>query len=105
MLGLRADGVFAALRHRDFARFWVSGLVSNTGWWMQMITVPFVIDELTHSTAWVGLVVFCAFFPNAVSAPIAGALADRFSRGLMLILTQVVMMAAALILFTLWSSG
>ncbi len=102
VVGLRAGGALPALRHREFARFWASGLVSSTGSWMQSIAVPFVIDELTHSTAWVGLAVFCTFFPNAACAPIAGALTDRVPRRRLLVSTQLVMMASSIILCALW---
>ena len=47
---------------------------------MQTITVPFVLDQLTHSTVWVGLGAFCTFFPATVVGPVAGSLADRYSR-------------------------
>src|SRR5207245_5673842 len=44
----------AALRHRDFAIFWWSSLVSNSGSWLQNVAVPFALFKLTHSPAWVG---------------------------------------------------
>ena len=68
------------MRHRDFALFFSAALVSNTGTWMQTITVPYVLDQLTHSTVWVGLGAFCTFFPATVVGPLAGSLADRYSR-------------------------
>ena len=72
---------FASLRHRDFALFWSAGLVSNTGSWMQNITVPYVLYELTHSTTWLGLSVFASFFPSLIMGPVAGTLADRLLAG------------------------
>ena len=39
-------------------------MISNIGTWMQNLTVPFVVDQLTHSTAFVGLSAFCAFAPR-----------------------------------------
>ncbi len=62
---------FEALRNPEFAWFWSAAVISNTGTWMQTITVPFVIDELTHSTAWVGASVFLQFFPLLVLGPLA----------------------------------
>ena len=93
-------GALAAMRQRDFALFFSAALVSNTGTWMQTITVPFVLDQLTHSTVWVGLGAFCTFFPATVVGPVAGSLADRYSRRTVLLVSQVVMMASAR-----WRSG
>ncbi|MDQ1430979.1 MAG: hypothetical protein QOF40_1581, partial [Actinomycetota bacterium] len=93
------------MRHRDFSLFFSAALLSNTGTWMQTITVPFVLDELTHSTVWVGLGAFCTFFPSTVVGPLAGSLADRYSRRTVLLCSQVVMMVSALALWGVWVSG
>ena len=98
-------GALVAFRSREFATFWGAGLVSNTGTWMQTVTVPFVIDHLTHSTALVGVAAFCAFFPATLIGPLAGSLADRYDRRSLLILAQVVMMAVAVALWALWATG
>src|SRR5687768_4116752 len=50
-----------ALKHRDFTIFWAGALVSNTGSWVQNLTVPFVLYELTHSATLVGLATFTQF--------------------------------------------
>ena len=98
-------GALAAMRHRDFALFFSAALVSNTGTWMQTITVPFVLDQLTHSTVWVGLGALGTFFPATVVGPLAGSLADRYSRRTVLLVSQVVMMASALALWAVWVGG
>jgi MFS family permease len=95
---------FSAFRHRDFRLFWVGAVLSNTGTWMQLVTVPFVLDQLTHSTAWVGFAAFCAFFPTTLVAPWAGSLADRYSRRSLLLWAQSVSMASAIGLWLLWIS-
>src|SRR5256714_4502090 len=93
------------MRHRDFALFFSAALLSNTGTWMQTITVPFVLDQLTHSTVWVGVGAFCNFFPATVVGPLAGSLADRYSRRTVLLCSQVVLMLSALALWAVWVSG
>ena len=102
--GARSDPL-AALHHRDFALFFSAALLSNTGTWMQTITVPYVLDQLTHSTVWVGLGAFCTFFPATVVGPLAGSLADRYSRRTVLLCSQVVLMLSALALWAVWISG
>jgi MFS family permease len=99
------SGGFSAFRHRDFRLFWVGAVLSNTGTWMQLVTVPYVLDQITGSTAWVGFAAFCAFFPTTIVAPWAGSLADRYSRRSLLIWAQSVSMLSAFGLWLLWISG
>jgi MFS family permease len=98
-------GALAALGHRDFALFFSAALCSNTGTWMQTITVPYVLDQLTHSTVWVGVGAFATFFPSTVVGPLAGALADRHDRRAIMLISQVVLMASALALWAIWVTG
>jgi MFS family permease len=98
-------GALAAMRHRDFAIFFSAALLSNTGTWMQTITVPYVLDQLTHSTVWVGIGAFCTFFPATIVGPLAGSLADRYNRRTVLLCSQVVLMASALALWGIWIAG
>jgi MFS family permease len=97
--------IFTVLRHRDFAVFWSSALVSSTGNWMQSATVPFVLYGLTGSTTWLGVSAFLAFFPALLVGPVAGSLADRVSRRRVIIIAQSVMMVVAFSLWGFWVSG
>ena len=98
-------GPLAAFQSREFSVFFGAGLLSNTGTWMQTVTVPYVVDQLTHSTALVGVSAFAAFFPATIVGPLAGSLADRYDRRTVLIWAQVVMMAMATALWATWASG
>jgi MFS family permease len=101
--GLRRG--FASLRHRDFAVFWSAALVSNTGSWMQSIAVPYVIYVMTKSTTWLGVSAFMGFFPALVMGPLAGTLADRFSRKNIVLVTQAGAMIVAFSLWGFWELG
>lgn len=90
---------FRALRHRDFALFWSGALVSNIGMWMQGVTIPFVIHEVTGSASWVGLSAFAQFAPVMVMSPLGGALADRHARRTILIWNQAALLALSLALW------
>jgi MFS family permease len=103
--GAAAGGALAALKHRDFALFFSAALCSNTGTWMQTITVPYVLDQLTHSTVWVGVGAFATFFPSTIVGPLAGALADRHDRRTIMLISQVILMASALALWAIWVTG
>lgn len=91
-----------ALRHRDFRLFWIGALVSNTGSWMQRVTVPFVLFELTGKATWVGLATFAQFLPAVVLGPVGGSLADRYPRRKLLLGLQAAMAVPALALWLLW---
>lgn len=96
---------FRALRHRDFALFWSAALVSNSGSWMQNVTVPFVLYETTRSTAWVGFGGFAQFLPAFLLGPLGGVLADRFPRRLVTLAANVIGIVAATGLALAWHDG
>jgi MFS family permease len=96
---------FESLRHRDFALFWTAAVISNTGSWMQQVTVPFVIFDLTGSTTWLAISAAVSFLPPFFVGPLAGAIADRYPRRTVLLVTQTVQMAAAFALWGIWISG
>ena len=101
--GLREAG--AAFKVPEFRRFWIGALVSNSGSWMQNVSVPFVLYQLTESATWVGTASFAQFFPAVLFGPLGGSIADRYPRRSVLLVAQAAMAAIALALWALWSSG
>jgi MFS family permease len=85
--------------------FWTGALLSSTGTWVQWVTVPFVVLELTGSAAWVGFTGFVQFLPAVVVGPLAGSIADRHHRRSVLLVTQVLMAANAFVLWIVWAAG
>jgi MFS family permease len=94
-----------SLHVRDYRRFWVGAVISNSGGWMQRVTVPFVLFKLTGSAAWVGFAAFMQFVPVVVLGPLGGSLADRFSRRNILLVTQSVQAVLAFALWGVWWAG
>lgn len=103
--GSRSVDATAALRYRDFRIFWIGAFVSNTGNWMQRVTIPFVLWELTHSATWVGLASFALLIPFLVTGPVGGWAADRFSRRSVLLVANVCAAMIAVGLWLLWRTG
>jgi MFS family permease len=105
-MGSRSErGPLEPLRHRQFVACWLGSFISHTASWMQTITVPFVVFELTHSAAWLGVAAFVQQIPSVVCGPVGGVLAERYSRRHLVIAAQIVQMSVALALCALWSSG
>ena len=101
--GLRS--AVRALKHRDFALFWSSALVSSTGTWVQNVTVPYVVYDLTGSKSLVGITAFLNMFPTVLVGPLAGSLADRFPRRKVLLGTQAAQATVAAALWIVWLAG
>jgi MFS family permease len=96
-------GWFRALRHPQFRFFWVGNFISNIGSWMQTVAQGWLVYELTGSPFWLGLIGFVQQVPSLIFSLPAGVVADRASRRQVLLVTQAVMMALALILALLVS--
>ncbi len=94
-----------ALDHRDFRRFWLGQLVSLVGRWMQAVAQSWLVLELTGSPLRLGIVNSLQFAPLLLLAFPAGALADRFPKHRLLLVTQLGLMAAALGLAALAWTG
>ena len=94
-----------SLSDRNFRLFWMGGLISNTGRWFQSVAIPAIIWELTESAAWVGFAGFSRMAPMALVSPIAGALADRYDRRKLLLVTQSLQAFATGLLMLAWILG
>ncbi|MEQ8840837.1 MAG: MFS transporter [Acidimicrobiales bacterium] len=100
-----APGIFAALRYRNFRVIWLSAIVSNAGRFFQAVAVPLVLYELTDSAGWVGLAGFAQLLPTALLGPLAGAIADRYQRRNILIVTQALQAVASVLFVVMWFGG
>jgi len=89
-------GTLSAFGHRDFRLLWSGAFLSNVGTWIHTTALLWYVSVLTHSNAWVGAVNLASFLPILLFVLYAGSLADRVDRRKLIIVTQVVMMLAAL---------
>ena len=100
MLRTIAQG-FSPLKIPNF-RLYISGqAVSLIGTWLQVTAQSWVVWELSHSEASLGLVAMLGALPTLLLGPWAGVLADRLNRRGLLIFTQAGMMILAFTLATL----
>ena len=96
---------FAALRVRNYRLFAVGSLVSNTGTWMQRVAQDWLVLALTGSAGALGITTGLQFLPILLFSPIAGVVADRYSKRIVLAFTQVSMGVSAAALGVLAVTG
>jgi MFS family permease len=89
---------WSALAHRNFRLFWTGGFLSNTGTWMQALAQGWLMYDLKHSAFWLGFDGFCATAPAIILTPLGGVFADVLDRKRMLLGSQIVAGATALVL-------
>lgn len=87
------------LRHyRDFRLRTIAASVSGFGAFFTMIAVPIQLKQLTNSTVAVGLVGAAEFVPIVVVGLLGGAIADRFDRRTVVLVSEIGAMACTLVL-------
>jgi MFS family permease len=96
---------FAALRYRNYRLWFVGQAISLMGTWMQNVAQGWLVYEMTGSEFALGAIAFAGSFPTLFLMLPAGALADRFPRRRLLLITQIVMMLCALVLAALAAAG
>jgi MFS family permease len=95
---VKSDGNWRAFRHRNFRILYPANAVSNIGGWVQRIAQDWLVLELTNSGFYLGLVTALQFAPVwFVSLP-GGALADRFNKRKVLMVTNSIAGIASLAL-------
>lgn len=93
------------LRYRRFFIYWLAGVVSNIGTWLQTITAGVVIYQVTGSAFMVGVLGFANFFPIFVLAITGGYLADRYGPRTVVIVTHAVAFVIGVALTVLSFTG
>jgi MFS family permease len=97
--------MFSALRIRNYRLFWTGQLVSVTGTFMQGTAQQWLVLRLTHDPLALGIVGALQFGPMLFLGLFGGAIADRWPRRAVLVVTQSTAGALALILWLLTITG
>jgi MFS family permease len=80
--------LFTALRNRNFRLLWLGTLASFVGFVTSNVVQSVVAFQLTSRNQSVGMVVFARGLAQLLLAPLGGAVADRFSKRVILISAQ-----------------
>ncbi|MBC8129667.1 MAG: MFS transporter [Rhizobiaceae bacterium] len=75
-----ADDRFAAFRHLEFRKYWLSRLGTSFAVQIVAVSVGWQVYDLTGSALDLGIVGLCQFLPALLLVLVTGAVADRYSR-------------------------
>lgn len=89
---------FGALEQRDFRLLWIGVFLSSIGTWTQTLALGWLVRDLTPSPFLIGFVSFAGSFPQLAFSLFSGVYADMFDRRRLLLMTQALQLAFALIL-------
>ncbi len=82
----RSGTARAALSHRTFRIVFLGAFASNIGTWMQNVVLGAYAYDLTHSSTFVGVIIFAQLGPTLVLPIFGGLLADKVDRKRLLII-------------------
>jgi MFS family permease len=81
---------FEAFAHREFRLLWFGQASTSMSTWMDQVTRGWLIYELTDSPLQLGLVRGIQAIPLLLLLPVAGSIADRYSRRLQVFISQAI---------------
>jgi MFS family permease len=97
--------VISAFENRHFLYYWLGQLISLFGTWMQKTALAWLVYIMTKSALLLGLLGFFQFLPMLLFSVFAGAIIDRYPKKKLLLITQVIGMIQASLLFLLLMIG
>ena len=92
---------FYSLRTRNFRLYFTGQLISNTGNWLTNVALILFVLKITGSGLAVGLLAACQYGPILFLSAYGGAIADRFDKRKMLLISQSLEMAQSVSLAVL----
>jgi MFS family permease len=102
----RRGGLLRSLRHSPNLRIYLAGhCVSVIGTWVQRVAQDWLVLQITHSGAALGLSVAAQFAPMLFLAPYGGVLVDRLDRRRTVMATQAASGLMAVVLAAITLSG
>jgi len=97
--------IFRALKYRNFRLFLMGQGISMVGTWMQAVASGWLAYRLTNSPLMLGIVGFSSQVPIFLLGPLGGFFADTGNKRRILIVTQAISMAQAIVLAVLTLTG
>jgi MFS family permease len=95
----------SSMRVPNFRLFTISNILAMSGTWMQRIAQDWLVLQLSHSVAAVGITVAMQFTPMLLFGLYGGLIVDRYSKRMLLMLTQGTVGVLATVLAILALTG
>jgi MFS family permease len=89
---------FRSLTHRNYRLYFTGQFISFIGSWMQSTALMWLIYIKTEDPRWPALLMIAQFVPTLVLGPITGAVADRFAKRSIVLITQSIFALSAIML-------
>ena len=70
-------GIGRALGNSSFRQYFYGLIAGTTGFWAYRVALGWLVWELTHSPAWLGLIVFVEVVPMLLLGPVGGTVVDQ----------------------------
>jgi len=86
---LASGTAISALRHRTFRVVFLGAFASNIGTWMQNVVLGAYAYNITHSSTFVGVIIFAQLGPALIFSMVGGLIADKVDRKKFLIVLSV----------------
>ncbi len=77
-------GPLRTLQFRDFRILWVATMAMSMGFWMQQLTLGWLVLEISDSAFWVGAAEAARLAPFLLFGLVSGTIADRLERRILL---------------------
>ena len=104
-VSLSTGGIARVFHNRNYRLFWSGQALLNVGNWIYRVTGAWLAWELTHSTAWLGLIAAGATIPSLILGPLAGTTSDRYGHRRQLMTSSSVSLCTTLIAGVLTAMG
>ena len=86
MKNASTNSMVQILSIRDFVLLWIAGSISVLGSQFSLIAMPWLVLQLTGDPLALGMVLALGGIPRAVFIPLGGAITDRFSPRMILLI-------------------
>lgn len=94
---IKSSQIFSSLESKNYRLYFSGQSISLIGSWMQSIAMGWLVYRLTGSKFLLGFIGFTSQIPSFVLSPFAGVIIDRFSRHKIMLWTQILFMAQAVL--------
>ena len=98
-------GIARVFQNRNYRLFWSGQALLNVGNWIYRVSAAWLTWDLTHSSAWLGMIAAGTTLPSLFLGPLAGTTSDRYGHRRQLMTSSSVSLFCTLVAGTLTALG